>query len=165
MQVKAGSPATVTLTPENHNHASQFVDGRWVVSLFEARDYLDLSAVTGEVLTESGGPKLPAAGQNVAGEACTATDIVFHGPDMVACAAAEDASDPGCMAWWELPDACQPPNGWGHPLNCDGTIDALDFPPIVDSLLFALGFPESADSDGDGILNGCDPSPHGGPPE
>lgn len=111
-QAPAGQTAHIVLNPENYNYASQFVDGRWGVNLFAARAYIDLAGLAGEVLTN--GFNLPKPDQNITGQSCTMADISFHAPNPAACLAAASADDPVCLAWWEVPPACQPPNGWGY---------------------------------------------------
>ncbi|MCK5229579.1 MAG: hypothetical protein KAR13_04895, partial [Desulfobulbaceae bacterium] len=112
-QVPAGQTAHVILTPENSNYASQWVDGRWVVNLFGLRDSIDLQAVTGEVIIN--GFEIPGPDQNITGQECNpGDDISFHFPDPAGCLSAASADDEACMAWWEVSDACQPPNGWGR---------------------------------------------------
>lgn len=121
-QVPAGQVAHIIVNPENDNHASQWVEGRWVVNLYGSRDYIDLQGVTGEVLTE--GLMIPDADQNVVGQSCdTANDITFHVPDPSGCSSAVSEDDEACMAWWEVPAACQPPNGWGSPIPGNLTHD------------------------------------------
>jgi len=111
-QVHVGEMASIIINPENSNHASQYVDGRWVVNLYDVREYIDFEHVMGEVLTD--GLNIPKPGQNVIGveKSCNiADDIIFHHPGPK-----EECNNPddvACMAWWEVPVACQPPNGWG----------------------------------------------------
>ena len=119
-QVRAGEFARIIVNPENHNNASQYVDGRWVINLFSVRDQIDLQGITCGVLYDSETMSIPAPGQNVAGERCDDDSVVFgchlpvHGP--AGCGAALDENDSRCMVWWEVPPACQPPNGWGLPV-------------------------------------------------
>ena len=113
-QAPAGQIAHIIVNPENRNHASQYVDGRWAVNLYNVRDYIDLAGVTGEVLLTSG-LHIPKPDQNIIGESCDIADAVtFHFPDPAECMNAASADDDACMAWWDVPDACQPPNGWGY---------------------------------------------------
>ncbi|MCP4379658.1 MAG: hypothetical protein GY794_26255, partial [bacterium] len=114
-QVPAGESAQIVVNPENWNYASQYVDGKWAISIHGAREYIDFQTITGEVLTE--GLQVPKPGQNVAGQSCNIGDILFHAPDSAACLEASSADDPACLAWWDVPDACQPPNGWGNPMS------------------------------------------------
>ncbi|MGA1842706.1 MAG: MopE-related protein [bacterium] len=126
-QVPAGQVAHIILNPENQNHASQWVDGRWVVNLYAIREYIDLTGITGEVLTD--GLNIPAPDQNVLGQSCIAEDdIIFNVPDPIGCSSAVNEDDSACMAWWEVPPACQPPNGWGNPIPGNYAND--DFVPM-----------------------------------
>ncbi|MDM8539840.1 isopeptide-forming domain-containing fimbrial protein [Desulfococcaceae bacterium HSG9] len=112
-QTPAGKIASIIVTPENSNLASQYVDGRWAVNLYDVREYIDLKGVTGEVLTD--GLNIPKPDQNVMGESCDYEELInpknFHPPVKEECNNPDDAA---CMAWWEVPEACQPPNGWGY---------------------------------------------------
>jgi uncharacterized repeat protein (TIGR01451 family)/MYXO-CTERM domain-containing protein len=126
-QVRAGDVAHIILNPENNNQASEFVDGRWAVNLFGVRELIDLKGVTCEVVVDSGA-HLPGPDQNIVGEEC---DLYGAGRCMLSesgadgCAAATDANDPRCIVWWDIPKACQPPNGWGLPTP--GTTDHDDY--------------------------------------
>lgn len=116
-QIPASQMAQIIVNPENQNKASQYVDGRWSISLYNVRDFIDLVGVTGEVLTD--GFNIPKPDQNIAGQSCNIADISFHAPDPAACRRATSADDPVCLAWWEMPAACQPPNGWGYRRSSD----------------------------------------------
>lgn len=120
-QMPAGQMAHIILNPENENYASQYVDGRWGINLYDSRDYIDLASVTGEVMTED--LNIPQPDQNVTGQSCHTADISFHAPDPAACLSAVSADDPACLAWWEVPAACQPPNGWGYQISGDYSKD------------------------------------------
>ena len=111
-QVPGGQVAHIVLTPENQNKASQYVDGRWGFNLFNVKEFINLKGVTGEVLTD--GLQVPEPNQNIAGQSCNIAEITFHLPNASACQQTDDADDPDCMAWWDVPAACQPPNGWGN---------------------------------------------------
>ncbi len=126
-QVPAGRTAHILLTPENNSTASQWVDGRWVVNLFGLRDYVDLLAISGEVITD--GFEIPEPDQNILGQACNIVDdIIFHFPDPEGCMSAVSEDDEACMAWWEVADACQPSNAWGYVISNDRHHD--DYVPI-----------------------------------
>lgn len=99
--VQAGNVASIVLTPHNSNHGSQFVDGHWSFDLSSIASSIDLNNVTGEVITA--GLNLPKADQNIQGQSCAAEDIVFVAPTV---------SNP--VAYWDIPDRCQIPNGWGY---------------------------------------------------
>jgi hypothetical protein len=133
-QVKSGEIAQIIINPHNHNKASQYTDGRWVVNLFNIRNSIDLNNVTGEVLTA--GLNIPYDDQNIEGESCNVNNIVFHAPNGTNCLAAVDSNDPACMAWWEVPEACQLPNGWGYR---DVTTDNQD--EYIRSYQFRLNAP------------------------
>ncbi len=120
-QVPAGQIAHIVINPENDNKASQYVDGRWVVNLYGIREYVDLAGVTGEVLTD--GFNVPDPDQNMTGQSCNPATIAFHVPNPAACMSVSSADDDACMAWWEIPAACQPPNGWGYKIVGDRTHD------------------------------------------
>jgi uncharacterized repeat protein (TIGR01451 family) len=102
--VQAGAIASIIVTPHNSNYASQYVDGRWSIDLSDIADNIDLDNVTGEVLTD--GLNLPGAGQNVAGQSCSASDIAFVAPT---------SANP--IAYWDVPAQCQIPNGWGYRID------------------------------------------------
>lgn len=99
--VPAGGVASIVLSPHNSNFASQFVDGHWSFDLSAIASSIDLDNVTGEVITT--GLNLPKANQNVQGQVCDVNDIVFVAPT---------AANP--IAYWNIPDRCQIPNGWGY---------------------------------------------------
>ncbi|PID59026.1 hypothetical protein CSB45_01030 [candidate division KSB3 bacterium] len=114
-QVAAGKVAHVILSPENQNLASMYPEGHWGFNLYEVRQYVDLTALSGEIVSQ--GFNIPQPDQNIMGEVCHLEEIVFHLPDAQACLEAASPDDPSCMAFWEIPSACQPPNGWGHRLE------------------------------------------------
>ncbi len=109
-QVMAGQMAHIIVNPNNYYSASDYVKGLWLVNLYDIRKFIDLQGVTGQVVSE--GLRVPEPGQNVPGQSCRVEDIVFHPPQPDACLEAADFNDPACMAWWDVPDACQPPSGW-----------------------------------------------------
>ncbi len=120
-EVPGGGLVQLELIPENGNEASAYVDGRWVVNLFDVRTAVDLRAVTGGI--READFLVPLTGQNVPGESCRLSEIVFHAPDALGCLAAIDERDSACMASWEVPPACQPPNGWGLRTSGSGSRD------------------------------------------
>lgn len=112
-KVFAGKTAHIILNPENQNHASQYVDGRWVINLFVAKDFIDLEKVEGEILTD--GLEIPEQDQNVEGESCdNIAEAIKFNFSWEKCRDAGSVDEGECMAWWEVPPAFQPPNGWGY---------------------------------------------------
>lgn len=114
-QIPAGQTAHIILSPENENLASVYPEGQWGFNLYDVRQYVDLTGLSGEVISE--GLNIPQPDQNVMGASCDINAITFHLPDAQACLTASDPDDPACLAWWDVPAACQPPNGWGHQLE------------------------------------------------
>ncbi len=112
-QFQAGSNAQVILDPYNRNDASQYPQSTWGVNLYNLRDQINLTGLTGEVVLPTGG-EYPHPDQNIAGESCNPANISFHIPDEATCLASSDPNSPDCFAYWEIPDACQLPNGWGR---------------------------------------------------
>lgn len=108
--VQAGGIARIILSPHNANMASQFVHGHWSFDLTEIASNIDLDNVTAETLTD--GLNLPKAGQNIQGQSCSVSDIVFVAPS---------AANP--IAYWNIPDRCQIPNGWGYQVSNNTTQD------------------------------------------
>lgn len=102
--VQAGNVASVILTPHNSNLGSEFVDGHWSFDLSSLASSIDLTNVTGEVLTS--GLNLPKPDQNIQGQSCVASDIVFVAP-----------TEANPIAYWNIPDRCQIPNGWGKKIS------------------------------------------------
>ncbi|MEN9628292.1 MAG: hypothetical protein RJA10_1519, partial [Pseudomonadota bacterium] len=102
--IQAGQTVNLLYYPANLNSASARTQGSYVVNLFNLRNQLDLSAVTGGFVTS--GLNVPAGG-NLA-------NIVFTPPNPAACAAALTADNPACMAVWAVPADTQLPNGWGN---------------------------------------------------
>ena len=126
---EAGDLARLTLSIGNANVATRRPQSRWGISVFAARDKVDLHGLTGEVVVE--GAAIPPGGDVGA--------VVFHAPDPVACLAASSFSDGACFAWWELPPALQPPNGWGWSNPLDPERD-----DIVDTIRLRLTVPIAA---------------------
>ncbi|MCB9682868.1 MAG: DUF4215 domain-containing protein [Alphaproteobacteria bacterium] len=116
--VPPGGTASFVLEPHNENQASRPALAVWGLSLFDARDAVDLTAVTGAAA-------LPPGGRMPTGAALS--DITFHPPDAAGCLAAVDALDPACLAWFEVADRAQPPNYWGvADPNQKGRLAAID---------------------------------------
>ncbi len=109
--VPAGELAAVLLTPGNWNRGSEYVDGRWYIDLYDLRNEVDLDAALSQVVLN--GTNWPDPDQNIAGQFCDpTTDITFTPPDAANC---NNPGDAGCLAWWSVPAACQPPNGYFRP--------------------------------------------------
>jgi cysteine-rich repeat protein len=123
--IEAGSILEVDLVPENNNRASAAPQARYGLDLGGLRDTIELEQVTGLVITD--GFLAPGPDQNSPGSSCDPNAIVFVPPDAVTCRGAGPGSA-ACYAHFQLPDGCQPPNGWGLNLPADAEHD--DYRPI-----------------------------------
>jgi hypothetical protein len=121
-QKASGENAKIILSPRNNNSASQYPQSTWGFNLYNLREQINLTGLTGEVVLPSGA-EFPHPDQNIAGESCNPDDITFHIPDETTCLASTDPNSADCFAYWEVPDACQIPNGWGAPISGDYTQD------------------------------------------
>jgi uncharacterized repeat protein (TIGR01451 family) len=113
----AGSSVNLTITPHNHNRASEYVDGVWGINLFNIRDYINFDNIVGNITGPSS--SYPRANQNLAGESCDISQATLNVPDETTCLNSTDGSSADCYVYWDIPDACQVPNGWGY--NIPGT--------------------------------------------
>lgn len=113
-QVPTGQMAEIIVNPENSNQASQFVKGRWVLNFYKVKDYVNLNDVQSKIFSQ--GVNVPP-GCDI--EAVNNDSALFKGPNS-SCSAPDDEN---CMAYWKIPDVCQPPNGWGYRISGDYTHD------------------------------------------
>ncbi len=124
----AGDSIEVLMHPHNHNHASEYIDSVWGINLFNLRDEIDFDFISGEIRAENS--QIPHDNQNVQGQSCDLAAATLVVPDQTACQAATDALDPDCFVYWDIPDACQVPNGWGHNIpgvrSQDSYVEAYD---------------------------------------
>jgi cysteine-rich repeat protein len=125
--VAAGSVATLVLEPHNENQASRAVDAVWGFDLYAVRDHIDFDRLTGQVVLPTDA-RVPGDGDTDA--------IVFHPPDVDACATAAGPGDPDCLAWWEVPQSLGLPNYWGV---ADPQTNGRLF--AIDSYQFELNLP------------------------
>jgi uncharacterized repeat protein (TIGR01451 family) len=102
--ILAGDSLEFSFMTYNYVGASQHIKAVWAVDLSSVKNLLDLDNVFGSVANSS----LPANGQNVVGERCKVSDILFVPPDTAACRATGGTA---CLARWHFPEACQPANG------------------------------------------------------
>lgn len=123
--IEAGSVLEVDLVPENDNRASAAPLARYGLDLGGLRDAVELEQVTGLVITD--GFLAPSPDQNGPGSLCDPAAIVFVPPDAATCLGAGPGSA-ACYAHFQLPDGCQPPNGWGLNVAADAEHD--DYRPI-----------------------------------
>ncbi|MBD3300349.1 MAG: choice-of-anchor D domain-containing protein, partial [Candidatus Moranbacteria bacterium] len=111
-KVKAGEEAQLRIYPRNHAMVNRYPESVWGVNFYNLKDKIDLSGITGKVVLPSSG-EVPHPDQNIQGQSCNLEDIVFHPIEASACQNATNPDDPACFAYWEVPAACQMPNGWG----------------------------------------------------
>jgi hypothetical protein len=108
----AGSNATFQITPHNDNLASEYPQSVWGINLFSVRDSIDFDNITSNI---SGIPaNFPFPNQNIDLQSCDISQATFHVPDESICLASSDGGSSDCYAYWQVPAACQPPNGWGY---------------------------------------------------
>ncbi len=111
-RVPAGQMMQLTVQPQNSCAASQYVNGIWAVNLFHLREFIDLNDLQADVVGN-----VPQTNENIQGQGCDIEQIKqsFHAPDPVRCANAASPDDPACLAWWDVPAACQPSEYcWGR---------------------------------------------------
>ncbi len=133
--VPSGQNIRFRVRPQNHARASIFPETLWGVDLFEAKDYVDGNAILYSIIFAT---DIPGVDENILGQQCDLTQAVYTPPDLANCTAAN--VDPDCFASVKLPDACQPPRGWGASSVYEDYLEIEFSIPILTSTVGGTSF-------------------------
>jgi hypothetical protein len=141
----AGKLIDLEVHPHNNNHASIFTDAQWGVNLFNIRESIDFDYIVSKISNPTN--KYPAENQNIEGESCNIEDARLVIPDESTCLNANDGSGSECFMYWDIPDSCQLPNGWGY--NREGYVSQDSY---TDSFDLKFKIPIKNDVEADTLL-------------